>query len=52
MLKKRYICLLLKNQLTTVLLFLGKKSLQLRSPLVKGVNKTERFGNLKVAFRS
>ena len=52
MLKKRYICLLLKNQLITVLLFLGKKSLQLRSPLVQSVNKTERFCDLKVVSRS
>ena len=41
-----------KNQLTAFLPFLGKKSLQLRSRLVNSVNKTVRFCNLKVAFRS
>ena len=40
------------NLLTCVLLFLGKKSLELRSRLVNSVRKTVRFCNLKVAFRS
>ena len=40
-----------KKQLTCVLSFLGKKSLQLRSRLVNSVNKTVRFCNLKVVFR-
>ena len=37
---------------TYVLTFLGKKSLQLRSRLGNSVNKTVRFCNLKVVFRS
>ena len=41
-----------KKQLTCVLPFLGKKSLQLRSRLVSSVNKTVRFCNLKVVFWS
>ena len=36
-----------KKQLTFVLPFLGKKTLQLRSRLVNSVNKTVRFCNLK-----
>ena len=52
-LNKREVYLLApKNQLTAFLPFLGKKSLQLRSRLVNSVNKTVRFCNLKVAFRS
>ena len=52
-LNKREVYLLApKNQLTAFLPFLGKKSLQLRSRLVSSVNKTVRFCNLKVAFRS
>ena len=41
-----------KTQLTCVLPFLRKKSLQLRSCLVNSVNKTIRFCNLKVVFQS
>ena len=41
-----------KKQLTRVLPFFGKKSLQLRPRLVSSVNKTVRFCNLKVAFWS
>ena len=51
MLRKVYL-LASKKQLTCVLPFLGKKSLQLRSRLVNSVNKTVRFCNLKVVFRS
>ena len=51
MLKKVYL-LAPKKQLTCVFPFLGKKSLQLRSHSVNSVNKTVRFCNLKVVFRS
>ena len=50
--KKEVYLLAPKKQLTCVLPFLGKKSLQLRSSLVNSVNKTVRFCNLKVVFRS
>ena len=50
--KKKVYLLALKKQLTCVLPFLGKKSLQLRYRLVNSVNKTVRFCNLKVVFRS
>ena len=50
---KKKVCLLApKKQLTCVLPFLSKKLLQLRSCLVNSVNKTVRFCNLKVVFRS
>ena len=50
---KKDVCLLApKKQLTCVLPFFGEKSLQLRSRLVNSVNKTVRFCNLKVVFRS
>ena len=52
MLKKEVYLLAPKKQLICVLPFLGKKSLQLRSRLVNSVNKTIRFCNLKVVFRS
>ena len=41
-----------KKQFTYVLPFVDKKSLRLRPCLVNSVNKTIRFCNLKVAFRS
>ena len=41
-----------KKQLTCVFPFFGKRSLQLRSRLVNSVNKTVRFCNLNVVFRS
>ena len=50
--KKEVYLLAPKKQLNCVLPFLGKKSLQLRSCLVNSVNKTVRFCNLKVVFRS
>ena len=50
--KKKVYLLAPKKQLTCVLPFLGKKSLQLRYRLVNSVNKTGRFCNLKVVFRS
>ena len=50
--KKEVYLLAPKKQLICVLPFLGKKSLQLRSRLVNSVNKTVRFCNLKVVFRS
>ena len=50
--KKKVYLLAPKKQLTCVLPFLGKKSLQLRSRLVSSVNKTVRFCYLKVVFRS
>ena len=49
-LKKKVYLLVPKIQLTCVLLFLGKKSSELRSRLVNSVSKTGRFSNLKVAF--
>ena len=51
-LKKEVYLLAPKEQLSCVLPFLGKKSLHLRSRLVNSVNKTVRFFNLKVVFRS
>ena len=50
--KKEVYLLASTNQLTCVLPFLVEKSLQLRSRLVHSVNKTVRFCNLKVVFRS
>ena len=48
--KKEVYLLVPKIQLTCVLIFLGKESLELRSRLVNSVSKTVRFCNLKVAF--
>ena len=50
--KKEVYLLAPKKQLTCVLPFFGKKSLQLRFRLINSVNKTVRFCNLKVIFRS
>ena len=50
--KKKVYLLAPKRQLTCVLTFFGKKSLKLRSRLVNSVDKTVRFCNLKVVFRS
>ena len=49
---KRSILWTPKKELTCVLPYFGKKSLQLSSPLVNSVNKTTRFWNMKVVFRS
>ena len=50
--KKEVYLLAPKMQLTCVLPFLGKKSLQLRSRLVNSVKKTVSFCNWKVVSRS
>ena len=50
--KKKVYLLVPKKQLTCILPFLGKKSLQLRSRLVNSFNKTVGFCNLNVIFWS